>query len=64
MYQNNAQLEVNIQVYDIIGNLLLEEELNHSSIMRDYNLSESGSRLFVVKLDNQKTALIKKVSAG
>jgi hypothetical protein len=63
-YDNLDQDEVSIQVYDVIGNLLLEEDSNHQQIKRQYDLSESGSRLFVVKVDNQEIARIKKVTAG
>lgn len=63
-YNNVDQDEVSIQVYDVIGNLLLEEDSNLEQIERQYDLSESGSRLFVVKVDNQEIARIKKVTAG
>ncbi|MEQ8711472.1 MAG: hypothetical protein RIC80_00550 [Cyclobacteriaceae bacterium] len=63
-YDNLNKDEVSIQVYDVIGNLLLEEDSNHEEIQRQYDLSESGSRLFVVKVDNQEVARIKKVTAG
>lgn len=63
-YDNLDKEEISIQVYDVIGNLLLEEDSNHQEIQRQYDLSESGSRLFVVKVDNQEVARIKKVTAG
>ncbi|MEM8895718.1 MAG: hypothetical protein AAGC88_14140 [Bacteroidota bacterium] len=63
-YDNRQKNDVRIQIYDVIGNLLLEEDSNHLRIQREYNLSESGSSLFVVKVDNQKVARIKKVTAG
>lgn len=63
-YDNLNKEEVSIQVYDVIGNLLLEEDSNHQQIKRQYDLSESGSRLFVVKVDNQEVARVKKVTAG
>ena len=63
-YDNRQQNDVSIQIYDVIGNLLLEEDSNHQRIQKEYDLSESGSRLFVVKVDNQKVAKIKKVTAG
>lgn len=63
-YDNINKDEVSIQVYDVIGNLLLEEDINHQQIKRQYDLSDSGSRLFVVKVDNQEIALVKKVTAG
>ena len=63
-YDNLNKDEVNIQVYDVIGNLLLEEDSNHQQIRRQYDLSDSGSRLFVVKVDHQEIARVKKVTAG
>ena len=64
IYDNHQGNEVSIQVYDVIGNLLLEEDSNHHNIQKSYDLSESGSRLFVVKVNNQRQSRVKKVTAG
>lgn len=61
---NQDHEQMNIQVYDVIGNLLVEEVSDQSQIRRKFDLSESKSRLFVVKFGNNKVTTVKKVTTG
>lgn len=61
---NKDHEPMNIQVYDVIGNLLVEEVSDQSQIRRRFDLSESKSRLFVVKFGNDKVSTVRKVTTG
>lgn len=61
---NGKHEDVNIQIYDVIGNLLIQENSDQSQIRRKYDLSQTKSRLFVIKVENSNQARIRKVTTG
>jgi hypothetical protein len=61
---NGKHEDVNIQIYDVIGNLLIQETSDQSQIRRKYDLSQTKSRLFVIKVENSSQARIRKVTTG
>jgi hypothetical protein len=61
---NGKHENVNIQIYDVIGNLLIQETSDQSQIRRKYDLSQTKSRLFVIKVENSSQARIRKVTTG
>jgi hypothetical protein len=62
-FENPYKYPVKIKIYNIIGNLIAEEEAKPgASFTKKYNFSDEKMRLFVVEVGNQKHNLTKKVT--
>lgn len=62
-FENPYKFPVKIRIYDIIGNLIAEEEAQAGvSFAKKYNFQSEKTRLFVVEVGNQKHNLTKKVT--
>lgn len=62
-FENPYKYPVKIRIYDIIGNLITEEEAKPGiHFSKKYNFSGEKMRLFVVEVGNQKHNLTKKVT--
>ena len=54
----------NIKVYDILGNLILQDKIKpEDGIQKNYDLSHTKSRLFVVEIGNSKYNKTKSIYA-
>jgi len=62
-FDNPYKFPVKIRIYDIIGNLIAEEEAQAgAAFAKKYNFQSEKMRLFVVEVGNQKHNLTKKVT--
>ncbi len=62
-FQNPYKYPIKIKIYNIIGNLIAEEEAQPGvSFTKKYNFAGEKMRLFVVEVGNQKHNLTKKVT--
>lgn len=62
-FENPYKYPVKIRIYNIIGNLIAEEEATPgTSFNKKYNFSDEKMRLFVVEVGNQKHNITKKVT--
>jgi len=62
-FENPYKYPVKIRIYDIIGNLISEEEAQPgATFTKKYNFQSEKMRLFVVEVGNQKHNLTKKVT--
>ncbi len=64
-YNNTNKEEIEIKVYDIIGNLIMHETLPvNGQFSKEYDMSVYKTRLFVVEVGNSKYNKAKSVIAG
>ena len=62
-FENPYKYPVKIRIYNIIGNLIAEEEARPGAEKKKkYNFSDEKMRLFVVEVGNQKHNITKKVT--
>ena len=55
--------DINVEIYDILGNLLLEQENRGSlSLEFEYDFGQESSRMYVVKVASGKHHMTKKVN--
>ncbi|MEM7549966.1 MAG: hypothetical protein AAF363_09835 [Bacteroidota bacterium] len=63
-FYNSTEKPVMIKVYDVIGNLIIEEEIGKlGNIEKRYDFSEYKSSLFLVEIGNSKYNLTKSIFA-
>ena len=64
-FLNESDKRMDIRVYDIIGNLILEETVrSNGTVSRVYDLSYYKSQFFVVEIGNAKYNKTKSIIAG
>lgn len=62
-FYNPYQKDISIKVYDIIGNLVLEEKVNmQGKFQKEYDLSDYKTKLFIIEVGNSNYRLTKRVS--
>ncbi|PIB36300.1 hypothetical protein BFP72_13305 [Reichenbachiella sp. 5M10] len=63
IFVNQPSDQVNIKIYDIIGNLILTEEKNYMiNSELEYNFNETNNKIYVVKVTSGDENLTKKVN--
>ncbi len=63
IFVNRPSDYVSIKIYDIIGNLILQEDHKYAlSSEIEYNLNENNGKIYVVKVEAGDDNLIKKVN--
>ena len=56
---------VRIQIYDIIGNLILEEDNRYTLNSEiEYNFNEKNKKIYVVKVESGNDNLVKKINSN
>lgn len=63
-FDNKTQKKLDVKVYDIIGNLIMEEKTSaQGKFVRAYDLSYYKSHFFLVEVSNNKHQKLKRVIA-
>ena len=63
IFVNQPTEYVRIKIYDIIGNLILEEDNKYAlNAEIEYNFNEQNAKIFVVKVEAGEDNLVKKVN--
>lgn len=64
-FTNESQRKVDIKIYDIIGNLILSEEIaDQGPVSKEYNLSQLKMDYFIIEVGNARYNAAKKVTAS
>jgi hypothetical protein len=62
-FYNPYQKDISIKVYDIIGNLVMEEKINmQGRFKKEYDLSSYNTKLFIVEVGSSKYNLTKRIN--
>lgn len=65
MFDNTTEKAVVIKIYDIIGNLLINYEVDQQGeFVKEFDVSDFKTRLFVVEIGNSKYNKAKSVISG